>query len=287
MKIAIVGPGSIGSTFAFHLARAGHDVTVVARGARLARLEKDRAIVTTDDRRAPVEVSAALDTTTPWDLVLVTVLESQVDAVLPTLQQSAAKQVMFMFNTFAPFDRLRDVVGANRFVFGFPAILAELKEGRLKAQVVPRSFAALQITIVTDPAWAETFSKAGIPTDTQADMHSWLRTHAALVVPLMIVGNRVHNRGSGLSWKESREIASGMAEGFSLVRSLGHPLTPSNVGVFSKLLAPLVTVAMWLMSRHPVMAIVGGQGPGEARTLLDGMVAAAPTRTAMLQSLRP
>ncbi|ATB31493.1 2-dehydropantoate 2-reductase [Melittangium boletus DSM 14713] len=45
MKVAIVGPGSIGSTFAFHLARAGHDVTVVARGARLAQLEKDRAIL--------------------------------------------------------------------------------------------------------------------------------------------------------------------------------------------------------------------------------------------------
>jgi len=86
MKVAIVGPGSIGSTFAFHLARAGHDVTVVARGARLAQLEKDRAI--------------------------------------------------------------------------------------LKAQVI------------TDPAWAEVFSKAGIATHTQADMHGWLRTHAALVAPV-------------------------------------------------------------------------------------------------------
>jgi 2-dehydropantoate 2-reductase len=287
MKIAIVGPGAIGSTFSFHLSRAGHDVTVVARGARLAQLEKDHAIVTTDEQRAPVEVSAALDTTTPWDLVLVTVLESQVDAVLPALQQSAAKQVMFMFNTFAPLDRLRDAVGANRFAFGFPAILAELQDGKLKSQVIPRSLSALQITIVTDPAWAEVFSKAGIATDTQADMHSWLRTHAALVVPVMITADRVHKRGSGLSWNESREIASGLAEGFELVRSLGHPLTPSNMAVLGKVPAPVITLGLWLISRHPTIAALGGKGPNEARTLIDAMAAAAPARSARLQSLRP
>ncbi|WP_437548032.1 2-dehydropantoate 2-reductase N-terminal domain-containing protein [Sorangium sp. So ce367] len=36
MRIAIIGPGAIGSTFAHALARAGHDVTVIARGQRLA-----------------------------------------------------------------------------------------------------------------------------------------------------------------------------------------------------------------------------------------------------------
>lgn len=287
MKIAIVGPGAIGSTFAFYLSRAGHDVTVVARGARLAQLEKDRAIVTTKDQRAPVEVRAALDTTTPWDLVLVTVLESQVDAVLPALQHSAAKQVMFMFNTFAPLDRLRDVVGAHRFVFGFPAIVGMFKDGKLEAQVIPRALAAVQITIVTDPTWAEIFSKAGIPTAMQAEMHSWLRTHTALAAPLMVTASRVHERGSGLSWNESREVALGMAEGFALVRSLGHRLTPSYVAVFGKIPAPVTTLGLWLLSRHPFVAEMGEKAVGEVRTMIDAMVAAAPARTTRLQSLRP
>ena len=156
MNIAIVGPGAIGSTFALHLARAGHDVTVVARGARLARLEQERAIVTTAGQRAPVQVRAALDPTTPWDLVLVTVLDFQVEPLLPVLRQSAAKQVMFMFNTFAPLDRLRDAVGAQRFAFGFPAIVAVLDpKGQLESQVLPRSFSGVQITIVTDPTWVD------------------------------------------------------------------------------------------------------------------------------------
>jgi len=283
MKIAIIGLGPIGSTFAFHLARAGHEVTVVARNARLAQLEQERAIVTTADERAPVTVSAALDTSTAWDLVLVTVLDSQVDALLPVLRESAAKQVMFMFNTFSPLDRLRDAVGAHRFVFGFPAILAEFKEGKLKSHVVRRGM----ITPVTDPAWAETFSKAGIPAEARTDMPSWLRTHAALVVPLMLTAYQAHSRGRGLSWDESRALAAGLTEGFELVRSLGHPLSPPGVAALALLPAPALTLAVWLFSRNPTVDTMGAQGLREARALLEDMIAAAPARTPRLQSLRP
>ena len=283
MKIAIVGLGAIGSTFAFHLARAGHEVTVVARGARLAQLEKDRAIVTTEDARAPVTVSAALDTSTVWDLVLVTVLDFQVDALLPVLRESAAKQVMFMFNTFAPLDRLRDAVGPHRFAFGFPAILAELKDGKLKSYVVRRGM----ITPVTDPAWAERFARADIPAETQADMHSWLRTHAALVVPLMLTAHQVHARGRGLSWAESRAIAAGLREGFELVRSLGHPLTPSSVAALGQLPMPALALGVWLFSRNATVDSMGAQSPREAHALLEDMIATAPARTPRLQSLRP
>ena len=46
MKIAILGTGAIGSTFAFQLARNTHDVTVIARGKRLEQLQAEQAIVT-------------------------------------------------------------------------------------------------------------------------------------------------------------------------------------------------------------------------------------------------
>jgi len=72
MHIAIVGPGAIGSTFACQLARAGHSVTVVARGARLAQLRKDEAIVHASGERAAVQVHAELDRSVAYDLVLVT-----------------------------------------------------------------------------------------------------------------------------------------------------------------------------------------------------------------------
>ena len=138
MRIAILGTGPIGSTFALHLARAGHDVTAIARGKRLEQLQADQGIVTVDGERAAVKVSPALDPAVPFDLVLVTVLATGVGAVLPALKASAAKTVMFMFNTFESHAPLREAVGSARFAFGFPAVLATLPEGKLQSQVFSR-----------------------------------------------------------------------------------------------------------------------------------------------------
>ena len=99
-----IGVGGIGSTFAFHLARAGHAVTVVARpgSVRLEQLRRDKGVVTKDGVRPGMRVAAELDEQTPYDLVVATTLAHQVDAVLPALQRSKARSVQFMFNTFDP-----------------------------------------------------------------------------------------------------------------------------------------------------------------------------------------
>ena len=100
--------------------------------ARLEQLQREEGILLATGERAAVQVSAALDPTTPWDLVLVTVLAPQVSAVLPALQDSAAKTILFMFNTFEPLDPQREAVGPSRFAFGFPAGLFALSTARSK-----------------------------------------------------------------------------------------------------------------------------------------------------------
>jgi 2-dehydropantoate 2-reductase len=283
MKIAILGPGSIGSTFALHLARAGHEVTVVARGKRLEQLRRDEAIVSAAGERAEVRVHAALDTTTEWDLVLVTVLASQVDAVLAALTASAAKTVMFMFNTFESLDRLRDAVGSARFAFGFPAILATLDDGKLTSKVVTRGMP----TTVTDATWAKVFTDAGIPAVVHADMESWLRTHAALVVPAMIAGITAYTRQAGVSWTEAMTLARAMEEGFCVVRELGNTITPKPMVMLSRLPTPMVATLLWTFSRIEAIRKTGAAGPGEPRMLIDAMAAAAPGRTPTLLAVRP
>lgn len=54
MNIAILGTGAIGSTFAYHLSKAGHAVTAIARGQREEQLRRDGAIVLVSGERAPV-----------------------------------------------------------------------------------------------------------------------------------------------------------------------------------------------------------------------------------------
>lgn len=283
MKIAIVGTGAIGSTFAFHLSKAGHAVTVVARGARLEQLQRDQAIVLVSGERAAVSVSPALDATTPWDLVLVTVLASQVDSVLPSLKASAAKTVMFMFNTFEPLDRLRDAVGEARFAFGFPAMLSTLTEGKLKREIVTRG----QITTVTDAAWARVFTDAGILTVVHDDMQSWLRTHAVLVVPMLAIASVAATRGAGVTWSEARAHALAMSSGFRIVRQLGNAITPSAMLTLSRLPTSLVASLLWGMSRTKALRELGAHASSEARTLIDQIAAAAPGQAAELLAIRP
>lgn len=281
MQIAIVGTGAIGSSFAYQLARAGHAVTVIARGARLEQLQRDGAIVLVSGDRAAVQVSAALDASTPYDLVLVTVLAPQVGSVLPALRASAATTVMFMFNTFEPLDPLRDAVGAQRFAFGFPGgVFALLRDGKLEKQI--RSG-----TTTGDARWAKAFTDAGIPTVVEQDMHSWLRSHAALVIPLMAIGTVVLQRGAGISWREAGAYAAAMETAFRIVRELGNAVTPSAVLTVSRLPRALVKALLWAMSRTRTLRDLGVLGPAESRMLIDMMTAAAPGKTAALLAIRP
>jgi 2-dehydropantoate 2-reductase len=92
-SIAIIGAGRIGSAFTYQLAKAGHDLTLIARpgSQRLAQLERDGGIMLRTGERAEATISDRLDEQQPYDVVIVTVLAHQVDSVLPALQRSMAR----------------------------------------------------------------------------------------------------------------------------------------------------------------------------------------------------
>lgn len=161
LQIAVIGLGGIGSTFAFQLARAGHRVTAVARpdSVRLEQLQRESGIVNSDGQRAEMRITDSLDEQTSFDLVLVTLLAHQVDAVLPALRRSAAKRVQFMFNIFDP-ERLRVAVGSDRCSFGMPFVQATVGAGgHLKATIG----ASGQKTKMSDQQWVDVFNAAGMP----------------------------------------------------------------------------------------------------------------------------
>lgn len=283
MKIAIYGAGRIGTMFAFHLAQAGHELTLIARGARLEALKRSPVIEMVDGRKIGVSVSAEFDATTPWDLVLVTTLAHQVDETLPALKACAAKKVMFMFNTVESLEKLRAAVGPERFEFSFPTVIAFLENGKLRGTVNGPGNG----TTTTSAEWATHFNAAKIPTEVVPDMESFLRSHAALVIPMMAIGNTVSARGRALSWSEALRYARMLDEGFAIVRSLGNSITPGFVVVLSKLPAPFVACVFWAASRAAAVTDLGKMGPAEARALIDGFAKLAPGKSLELKALRP
>ena len=120
-----------------------------------------------------MRVADALDEQTSYDLVIVTLLAHQVDAVLPALRRSAAKRIQFMSNTFDP-ERLQDAVGSDRCSFGMPFVQATVDAyGKLKATIG----ASGQKTKMNYPHWVDLFNAAGIPAVLEPDMLLWLRCH--------------------------------------------------------------------------------------------------------------
>jgi len=291
LNIAVVGVGSIGSTFGFQLARTGgHDVTVVARpgSSRLQQLRRDGGIVDVKGKRAGVRVADALAEQTPYDLVIVTLLAHQVDTVLPALQRSAAKCIQFMFNTFEP-ERLRDAVGPERCSFGMPFVQAHLDDdGKLKATIGAMG----QKTLMGQPRWVDLFNEAGLPAALEQQITLWLRCHVPLCVAFESVSVAGQRRGGGASWGEAVTLARGVQESFALIKGLGHPIYPRTKARLSGCPAWVLASMLWFMSRIRSFRELLATGENECRALVDGMLAAAPrskspVRPSNIEAMRP
>ncbi len=275
LRIAVLGAGKIGSTFAFQLVRiGGHDVTVVARpgSERLQELQRDGAIVDVKDERATVRVSSELDEQTPYDLVIVTLLAHQAEAILPDLQRSAARSILFMSNNFHP-ERFQEAIGTPRCSFGMAFVQATWgADGRLNATIG----AAGQKTLIGWQPWVDVFNASGLPAALETDMPLWLRCHVPLCVAFESVSIAGERRGGGASWGQAIVLARGLRACFGLIEGLGFPVYPQTKRRIRTAPTGVVATMLWVLSRVRPFRKVLATGQAECAALVDTMVAAAP-----------
>ena len=291
LRIAVLGAGKIGSAFAFQLARVGgHDVTVIARpgSIRMQQLQRDGAIIDAKGERATVRVLSALDEQTPYDLLIVTLLAHQTDALLPALTRSAAKSIQFMFNTFHP-ERLQEAVGDERCSLGMPFVQATLDgDGRLKATIG----AGGQKTIMSQQRWVDVFNAAGLPAALEPDMPLWLRCHVPMCVAFESVSVAGERRGGGASWKEALILARGVHASYKLITRLGYAVYPKAKQRLNDRPTWALAAMLWVMSRvRPFRALLA-TGEAECCALIASMAAAASlanltTLVSDIQAIRP
>ncbi len=286
LSIAVLGVGAIGSTFAYYLSKAGHDVTVVARPAsqRFQKLSRDQAIVLESGEKARVQVADVLDEVTAYDLIVVTTLDYQVDALLPSLQRCKAACVLFMFNTLKP-ARLEQAVGKVRCAFGVPFVMSRLSsEGRLDSKISP-----FRKTLHGDRRWMSLFQHAGIPSAYEAEMELWLRSHVPLCVAMESIAIKAKQRGGIASWQDGMVVARGMRSAFSIVKKLGHPFYPAAKTVLNGTPNVLIACMFCLISRNRSFRELLSTGANECRALVACLLFVAGgmdgVSTAALKSL--
>jgi 2-dehydropantoate 2-reductase len=283
LSIAIIGAGRIGSSFAYKLASAGHDVTAVARpgSTRLHQLERDSGIVLTTGERVTVALADHLDERHPFDLVIVTLLAHQAEAVIPALARSSARNVLLMFAT-PDGERWQAAIGRDRTSFGFAGVLATFDaEGRLGLKVQRVK------ALLGEQRWADLFTSAGMPAKVQPDMGTYLRTHAPLTLALESVTGMGMRAGRNANWSEARLGARGLKAGAQILKASGDK--PAGLLGAPRLLQALF---LWAAARAPFKEAVGNSD-AEAGGLVDLYVAEAGNRPELhdavqaLLALRP
>src|SRR5256885_325126 len=133
MRIAVVGAGGVGGAYGAVLARAGADVTFIARGAHLAamkskglKLESQRGDIhlgptqATDDPKPVAPIDVVLFCVKLWDV------ESAGEAIKPMVATQTA--VIPLQNGVDAADRLAPIVGRRAVMGGVANISATIAE---------------------------------------------------------------------------------------------------------------------------------------------------------------
>jgi 2-dehydropantoate 2-reductase len=89
---------------------------------------------------------------------------------------------------------------------------------------------------------AAAFEAAGLPVSLCAEMDAWLKTHAALMLPLAL--GIYAADGSVRRMARTRDVVlltvRGIREGLTVLRALGNPILPARLGILSQVPEPLL-----------------------------------------------
>ena len=115
MQTVIVGAGALGTIIAAHLAAAGHEVALVARGARARWLRENglrvRGLL---DAALPATVTEDPSTLRETDLLIFGVKTYQMEDALGSLAHLRARNVFSVANGVMKNEQLAEVYGAER-----------------------------------------------------------------------------------------------------------------------------------------------------------------------------
>ena len=259
MKIAVFGPGAMGSIFAAKFAQAGHAVTLIARGQRLAALRARGLWMQSVTGRSVyqvkgIKISDALNA--DYDMVLVTVQRSQIESAIPALSSSACKRIVLMFNCASGANQWDAKLGTNRVFWGFPAALGEIIDDVTHYTLLPGYLRFAQITTLgrsSGPADVplkeieSLFDAAGLPAVCTDNMDAWLKTHAAFMAPLIASGY-IHEKRSGFHFtlSETKLISTAIKECFKALRRLNIRPTPLNMRLLVYVPVVFFYPVLWL-----------------------------------------
>ncbi len=241
MKILVYGAGNIGSLYAALLKESAQDVSVLAKGKRLADLREHgiqlESVVTGMQTTVRVNVVEWLEADDDYDLVLAILPKNHVSEVLPILAANRqTPSVMFFGNNAAGPQEMIEVLGRDRVLLGFPGAAAVAHGPRIRylilsAREQPTTIGELDGT--NSPrvkAIRVAFRAAGFPVTLCSNMSAWLKTHAAEIIPTACALYMVAGDAHRLARTRTALLLMlrAIREGYRVLHEYGIPVTPAK-----------------------------------------------------------
>jgi 2-dehydropantoate 2-reductase len=127
MKIVILGAGALGTVLGAHLARAGEDVTLIARGQRAAYLQEHGATITgLVDFTVPVHVVTDPSQIRDADVLIVTVKTYDMASALASVTHLAVGSALSIQNGVLKDEQLAQTFGWDKVLGAMAAFSAEV-----------------------------------------------------------------------------------------------------------------------------------------------------------------
>jgi 2-dehydropantoate 2-reductase len=270
MRILVFGAGPLGSLFAARLHQGGQQVTLLARGQRLAELHQNgivlRSWTTGKEESVQVPLIERLEPDDFYDLILVIMRKNLALKALPDLAANRSPQMLFLMNNAAGPQVLLDALGKERVLIGFPGA-AGYREGN-KIVHINAEQDSPAIIYMGEPDGGITCRlekiQAGLSqglylkAEIETNMDAWLKYHVALLFPslatgLYLCGNDNYRMARTrdalvLAWR-------GMKEGFRVLKKLGYPVRPPALKPYTWMPEPVAVAFLRKLLRNPRMEV--------------------------------
>ena len=257
MNILFYGAGVLGSLYAARLHEAGQQVSILARGQRLADIREHGIVLEDGDTgertTTRVNVVERLALVDAYDLVVVLMRKNHIAAILPVLAANHhTPNILFMGNNAAGPGAMTEALGQDRVLLGFPGAGGYREGHKIIYKIVPgrqQSTTFGELDGSTTPRLERivaAFKAAGFPVAISPNMDAWLKTHLAEVSP---TANALY-MASGDNYQLARNheglvlMVRAIREGYRVLQALDVPITPANHRVFSWIPEPILVAIL-------------------------------------------
>jgi 2-dehydropantoate 2-reductase len=246
VKVLVYGAGVLGSLCAARLKEGGNEVSLLARGNRLEFLRRNGILlehaVSGEKQTVPIDLVEALGPYDAYDLLIVLMGRSQVPGVLPVLAENqATRHVVFMGNNAgSPGEYIR-ALGKERVLMGFYMAGGAMKEGVVwyadDVKGKRRKCLIGELDGKTTPRLeqvARLFEAAGVPVEKSPNIDAWLKTHAAMIMP---IAGALYMAGGDLKALQQdnaalKTLASAWKEALQALTAARVPILPAAAKIY-------------------------------------------------------